>query len=570
MILETDKKLIMTRQTPKCSCKQQRKLLSLFLHQFEGRVFIYLLLINLISNCTYAYTYHPLFAILLMVCLSSTIALLENIIFNCLNKNRILGRLFLIVTVLCYTLLILTDYFCIFNFQTTFNQDKLDILRETTPKETKEFLQTYLTFGIVSVGIICILLMHGILFFLSNIIANKKWTHNIFAITSAIGFITWGFMVFSYIKFHNGFTIPQYTSITRIAYSYQVSKQRLNDIKHLYTVCDKIPGSQDFTDKPNVVVLIGESASIYHSEIFGYKYNTTPNLKRMEAEGNLIPFDNAVSVDDHTHGAMESVFSLDSLHIGFNSTPLFPAVYKNGTYTTHCYDNQYFVGGINFLSDPILSKLMFTTRNRKGYLYDEELIRSIKVSREPSLYIIHLMGQHYTYTQRYPQKWNKFQAKEYDKDRWNERQRTLIAQYDNATLYNDFVITSLINKFKDTNSILIYFSDHGEEVFELRDYNGHGNAALSPNLKYQIRVPLMIWMSNSYKRKHKDIYNKAVANKHTPIITDDVAHTILSIGGMQTAWYKPQRDFLNTKYNKRRHRIVLNTIDYDSYKPTKD
>ncbi len=79
----------------------------------------------------------------------------------------------------------------------------------------------------------------------------------------------------------------------------------------------------------------------------------------------------------------------------------------------------------------------------------------------------------------------------------------------------------------------------------------------------------MIWMSDFYKKKHEDIYNKAVANKHTPIVTDDISHTILSIGGLRTSWYKPQRDFLNIKYNKKKHRIVLNTIDYDSYSPTK-
>ena len=556
-------------KNPLLSCRHQKKVSSSFFHIFKGRIFIYFFFINLISNCTYAYTYHPFLAVLLMVCLSSTLALLETIIYKSLNKSRLLGTLFFIVIALFYTFLILTDYFCIFNFQTTLNQDKLDILRETTAKETKEFLQTYLTFGKVFVGVVCIFLMHGVLFFLSTIFANKTWLQNVFAIMSIIGFISWGGMIVCYVKFHNGFTIPQYTSITRIAYSYHVSQERVNDIKELYKVCKHIKVSQDFNDKPNVIVLIGESASIYHSGVFGYKYNTTPNLKRMAAEGNLIPYDNAVSVDDHTHGVMESVFSLDSMHVAFSSTPLFPAVYKNCNYPTLCYDNQYFVGGINFLSDPILSKLMFTSRNSKGFQHDEELIRTIKPSVKPSLYIIHLLGQHYTYTLRYPKKWNKFNADEYDKSRWDEEQRTLIAQYDNATLYNDYVIASLINKFKDTNSVLIYFSDHGEEVFELRDYNGHGNAALSPNLRYQIRVPLMIWMSDFYKKKHEDIYNKAVANKHTPIVTDDISHTILSIGGLRTSWYKPQRDFLNIKYNKKKHRIVLNTIDYDSYSPTK-
>lgn len=345
----------MTLQTSKISCIQQNKLLSSFLNLCGKKSFTYLFLLNLISNSAYAYTYHPFIALLMIVCLSGSMAFLETLLFSFLRKKRLLGILYLIFVVIVYTLLILTDYFCIFNFQTTFNQDKLDILRETTSKETKEFLQTYISFGLLSVGIIGILLLHSILLFLSFVIANKKIIRGFFAILTVIGFIGWGFMIVCYAKFHNGFTIPQYTSVTRIAYSYHVSKQRLDEIKQLYTVCKHIPVSQIFSDRPNVIVLIGESASIYHSELFGYKFSTTPNLKRMEAEGNLIAFDNAVSVDDHTHGAMESVFSLDSLHTGFNKTPLFPAVYKNGKYSTYCYDNQYFVGGINFLSDPILS-----------------------------------------------------------------------------------------------------------------------------------------------------------------------------------------------------------------------
>lgn len=547
----------------------KRKSLHSLLNLFGAKPFIYFFLLNLVSNCTYSYTYHPFIAVLLMVCLSGSMAFLEIILFRSLNKVRLLGIMYLLVVGVIYTVLILMDYFCLFNFQSTFDQDKLDILRETTPKESREFLQTYLSFGLVLGGLVCVLLMHIMLFLLSLFISKIKRVRFFFTLISIIGFMGWGFMIVSYAKFHNGFSIPQYTSITRLVYSYQLSKKRSDEIKQLYAVCKQIPVSQDFKDKPNVIVLIGESASVYHSGLFGYKYNTTPNLKRIEEEGNLLAFDNVVSVDDHTHGVMESVFSLDSLRTNFNNTPLFPAVYKNAKYQTHCYDNQYFVGGVNFLSDPILSRLMFTTRNKSGYRYDEELIRTVKVSNAPSLYVIHLMGQHYTYTQRYPQNWDKFQAKEYDKIRWSGNQRKLIAEYDNATLYNDFVVTSLINKFKNTNSVLIYFSDHGEEVFELRDYNGHGNAAYSPDLRYQIRVPLIVWMSDTYIKNHKDVYDKAVANKHTPIITDDVSHTILSLGGIKTPWYKPQRDFLNSKYNRKKRRIVLNSIDYDSYSPTK-
>ena len=122
-----------------------------------------------------------------------------------------------------------------------------------------------------------------------------------------------------------------------------------------------------------------------------------------------------------------------------------------------------------------------------------------------------------------------------------------------------------MEKFKGTDCVLIYFSDHGQEVFELRNFNGHGAAAQSSDLRYQIRVPLFIWMSQGYRKNHPDVYRRALENRHTRITTDDVSHTILGLGGMRTEWYQPTRDFLQPSYIKTKRRIVLNSIDYDEY-----
>ncbi|KGF45999.1 metal-dependent hydrolase [Prevotella bivia DNF00320] len=539
-----------------------------YLSCFNNKVFFYFLLLNLISNCSYFYTDRTSIPLLIMICLSVTISMIEVVLFRALVRFKRLSKAYLVLMSGGHIFLILCDYFCLFYFQTTLTQEKIDIIRETNPVETLEFLHTYLSFGLIISIIFGIVILVLLLIRLAAILSYFRKLSIVFSILSLCGVAVWTFMAFSYILFRDGFAIPQYTSITRILYSYKVSKGREGDIVKLCAVCKKVKGSSTFDDKPNVIVLIGESSSVYHSELFGYDHHTTPKLKQIENQGSLIAFDDVVSADDHTHGAMQSIFSLDSMGTAFCSTPLFPAVYKNSMYKVHCYDNQYFVGGNNFLSSPELSKIMFTDRNETNFRYDEELIKSIKIVDNASLYVVHLLGQHYTYSTKYPNSWNKFKAKDYDANRWNEHQRELIAQYDNATLYNDFVISSLIQKFKDTNTILIHFSDHGEEVFEVRDYNGHGNAPLSPNLKYQIRVPLFIWMSDRYKKLHKDIYEKALASKHVPIITDNISHTILGVGGISTKWYKSSRDFLSNNYNAKKHRIVLHTIDYDAYKPT--
>lgn len=528
---------------------------------------ILLLLLNLIANCSYLYTQLELIALIAMICLSAALASFETIIFYLLRSFKALQKIYLCSIIAIYNLLIAVDYFCLFNFQTTLNQDKIDIIRETHKQEVIEFLHTYISAELVALVVVGIVLFNIILVYVSKRLANLPHLGKLYISLSVMGFVVWGAMVVSYIKYHNGFSIPQYTAFTRIAYSYKVSLQRSAAIKNLYGICRNIIVQQTFKDKPNVIVVIGESSSVYHSQLYGYNKTTTPQLQQLKDKGELFAFDDVVSVDDHTHGVMESVFSLDSMHTAFDRTPLFPAVYKCGKYKTVCYDTQYMIGGVNFLSDEILSNIMFDKRNQHAYPYDHLMVKDIKLEDKPTLYVIHLWGQHYTYTQRYPKNWQHFSPNEYPQDRWNEKQRTLIAQYDDATRYNDAVLKLIIDKFKNTNSILIHFSDHGEEVFELRNYNGHGNAALSPNLKYQIRVPLLIWMSEKYKKQHPAIDKQIKNNIHTPIITDDVSHTILSLGGMHTKWYKSSRDFLHPHYTKNKHRMVLNTIDYDTYQP---
>ena len=134
---------------------------------------------------------------------------------------------------------------------------------------------------------------------------------------------------------------------------------------------------------------------------------------------------------------------------------------------------------------------------------------------------------------------------------------------DNATLYNDYVVNSILNKFTDDYCIVFYFSDHGEEVYELRNFMGHGSAMDSPNANYQLRVPLMVWMSPSYKQANPQMCEKLNRAKHYPICMDDIGHTLLNVAGITCKGFAPTRSFINDNFNKDRDRIVMNSIDYD-------
>lgn len=194
-----------------------------------------------------------------------------------------------------------------------------------------------------------------------------------------------------------------------------------------------------------------------------------------------------------------------------------------------------------------------------------KMIDALVVNHAPALYILHLQGQHYAYENRYPNTFNKFTCADYDEKKWDESQRKIIAHYDNATLYNDYVINKLINKCRDKNVCLIYLSDHGEEVYDERDYMGHGDISKSKKLlDYQVRIPFIIWVSDKFKLENNELVDKIKQNENTPITTNDISHILLGLGDIDCDYYKPNRDFLNDKYDKSRHRITLNSVDYDA------
>lgn len=525
----------------------------------KSSALIYLFLLNVVSNIAYTVYANTAFAIFSMVMLASLAAYIETAVYTAI-KWKWLRIVWLVLLIIFHNTLIITDYFLLWQFHMVIGQDVVDILAETNYVESENFISSYLSW--TSLGL-CLLVM---LMFNIICIGVTKLFHYLPYIWPFIGFILIGagimvLCVYNYHYYKNGMAIPQYQTQTRLGYSVFILKQRMQKISSFIELSKNVKSKSRNNVKPSIVVIIGESFSVYHSSLYGYDKSTNPNLEKRLDNGSLFVFDNVVSTSCFTHSAMLSVFSLDSLGKG-DVLPFFPSCFKAAGYHTSLYDNQYFVGsGINFLSNDELSRLMFDTRNTKHYRYDMDMIEDIRPPDEPFLCIIHLWGQHYTYSQRYPDEYRFYKANDYDKSRWTENQREVISHYDNATLYNDAVVDYIIRRFEHFNCCVIYFSDHGEEVYEVTNYMGHGNAEHSSGLDYQIRVPLMIWVSPSFSRP--EIRKRLTDTSHQPITTDDISHVLLDVAQIDTKGFAPTRSFINDQYNTKKPRIVLHSIDYD-------
>lgn len=462
-------------------------------------------------------------------------------------------------------LLTVTDGFLYVNFSRILNQDIVDIIAETNANESAEFIHTYLS-GPAFVIIAGAIALVSVCWILACWLSRHRAASFFGLLLSLGGLGGWGWCVYGYVRYCNGHSIPQYTSLTRCLYSGYILKTRIDQITLLEDKCRAViqhPRAISANRNLSIILVIGESHSAFHTPAYGYRLNTFPRLEGLAdsaASGRITWYKDIVSVDDHTHGAMKSIFSM-AHYEDFASAPLFPAIFKSLGYHTALYDNQYLAGeGISFMSDESLSQLLYDYRN-KSTMTDEDLVESVDLTTEGnSLTIIHLMGSHYTYASRYPHdRFSLFTSKDYPSVPVGTG--TILAHYDNSLAYTDHILASLISRLSGKEAAIIYLSDHGEDLFEQNGFMGHGNAAYLPEPAYQLRVPAFIWLSEKYIASHPDKADMTVQRSGFLGMSDDIGHLLLDIAGEEVP--DSTRSIINQKY-KPPHRIVLHSLDFDN------
>lgn len=166
------------------------------------------------------------------------------------------------------------------------------------------------------------------------------------------------------------------------------------------------------------------------------------------------------------------------------------------------------------------------------------------------------MGSHAIYKERYPLEFDKFKYSDYTNRDF--KVSSILAEYDNSILYSDYVINKIYKYFNDSNTVCIYLSDHGEELFNEKDNATHANTRLG------LEIPFIVWVSDEYK-ENVYINNHNIESKY---MTDDFIHTILDLAKIDTVDFQRSRSIISDNYNDKRRRMILKDystpIDYDS------
>lgn len=324
-------------------------------------------------------------------------------------------------------------------------------------------------------------------------------------------------------------------------------------------------------DKETLIITIGESTTKHHLGIYGYHRNTTPNLAKINDE--LVVFNDVISPHTHTIPALEKV-----LTFGTTNNPSdkelgsLVQLVKAAGYKTYWISNQIPVG-INETMVTMLSKAAdysyFTNLGGEKELFslDERVLPIIKKvltdNHNKKVIFVHLLGTHTQYKNRYPKSFNQF--KDAPSTPFGTQQAfEAINQYDNAVLYNDFVISEIISLLKSNatpneKQQMIYFSDHGEDVYQTVDFNGHSESIGSYPM---FEIPFVFWSNN---KNELEKYKHFTDRKY---MTDDFIYSVADLLNITFEGMKSENSIFHPTFQTKQ-RIVKQHIDFDTeIKPT--
>lgn len=480
------------------------------------------------------------------------------------RKNIALKRF----TVSFVYILFCTESLLFFRFGSRLDPNILTLVLQTNSNEIKEFISVYFTTPFTLIFCIASILCYIIIFRLVGDTMTVKWSNRYakdwLSKFTALLVVVLGLCI-HYIPLP--FPVGENT-INRLVTSIDFVMNRHSEIDKMKTAIDSIgiTESPKTEDAPIIVLVIGESFNKYHSSLYGYSLPTSPHLEEERTSNNLICYTNAMSPTNGTDLAMRFIFTLKGCEendsIELRPFVVMPAVFKKAGYEVAYFDNQYTRssgGSLDyscgyFLNPSYINDNSFNFRNTEICKYDGDFInlyRTDFLKRSKSLNIFHLKGQHFDAALRFPDQFSVFKQNDIKRSDLDEKKRKRVADYDNATLYNDYVLSMIIDEFREENSIIIYLSDHGEHIYDAGKHyygRGFGSKYEEETIKAVYEVPFMIWCSNSFILKNNSTYKAICKTAEHPICTADLPYLLFDIAGIEFNYHNKAKSVINSEF----------------------
>ncbi|MBC6444234.1 MAG: sulfatase-like hydrolase/transferase [Alphaproteobacteria bacterium GM202ARS2] len=308
-----------------------------------------------------------------------------------------------------------------------------------------------------------------------------------------------------------------------------------------------------------VIVYIGESTSALHMSLYGYPRETTPQLAKLASQEGFILFHHTLSLHTHTTPSLVEALTIDlaptshprkvqTFHRSRKRLSIIDAL-NRGDVETIWISSQERSGTWNLASSvigvaasqkkwavdkktTILSNLALKIERPDDLTFFVQEIDKLDTKDTTALFLQSYAGHGSERERGQEEPWQDLMGKQdlissmsgaalYG-SATEEGLQKRHSQYDNAIKYIDNSVTTIISNYassKEEPVIFIYFSDHGESIFE-----GHGHD--SARFVFEMAtVPFFIYFNTAARQQFADKYKhlRDIAYAKQPITLDSVA-----------------------------------------------
>jgi heptose-I-phosphate ethanolaminephosphotransferase len=493
---------------------------------------------------------------------------IENILFAILLilpihfiGNKKLLNVYQIIVYTFFALIVYLETVYYYLFKTYFSASAIFVSLDTNSQEAKEFISFYFDRTILVFSIIFFILSLAIILIKKKLITKDK----LISKKSKLAIVGSIMSILILLKFSALIVYNLPYLIIRSSYMYKIESDKLGNYKESkngnFINVKRISEEEEEV----YVIIIGESTSRSHLGIYDYYRQTTPELEELKNE--LLIYKDVISPHVYSVAALTKILTLGNYENPEKASDgsIIQLINSAGL-ETYWLSNQRPIGQYESLITKISlsateQKFLTTTIAGVSKVLDGELLKEFeKVLKNPvkkKVIFLHFMGTHHHYENRYPESFKKFldtPKTKFSSDNNNAK----INHYDNAIFYNDFLISQVIKKVDSLNkkSFVLYFSDHGEEMFDDLEMAGHNEDIYSKNM---FNIPFFLWQSKEYKCEKKLLF---VENRKYMI--DDLIDSMADLLNISADEIDLSRSIFSESFTER-NRIIKDTVNYDTY-----
>lgn len=299
------------------------------------------------------------------------------------------------------------------------------------------------------------------------------------------------------------------------------------------------------------VLVIGESQNRAHMQAYNYHRATTPWLDSMKNDKNMLLFTKAYSC--HTHTVPTLLYALTAKN-QYNNIAVKNAVSVLEVAEAAGFETVWLSNQVKYSAwdTPVTS--IASEANQQKWInstlgestntdyFDGKLIEELEKIKitDKMLIVMHLMGNHGSYEQRYPKAFEKYDGK------------NTIDKYDNSIIYNDYVMSQVYKRARKIPNFkgLVYCSDHADAI----DKNlSHDAAQFDFDMTH---IPLYIYLSDSYIQNNSAKYKSLEKQKNKLFTNDLLFNLMLGVLGINlNNIYEPNNDPIADTFDNNKERF---------------